>query len=517
MYKKIFLALFIIIFTTIYTFSQSCYSPMIDSAISKVTLQTLTLLNRQLSGDTTVMIGGNLDTIKSRHYLQPGNQKAAQLIYERFQSFGLITSYWSFSASGVNVIGKITGSKYPNQYFIMCAHYDDMPTGLIAPGADDNASGTVCIIEAARVMSNLIPDYTVLFIAFDEEERGLYGSKAYADTSFAHGDSIVGVLNLDMIAWDGNADNKVRILTNTNSVPFADVNYSAASIYVPGLVPMKVSSTSGGSDHYSFWQRGYKATCTIEDDFNPYYHTVNDKFSNINQQYFTLCSKASVAAFFVNAFDYKISFVHSALSSVSDTSSRIASVTIKSPHLLGLSGLKAPRLYYKVNTGSFNYINHFYSNLDTFKFLIPGQPQGSAVYYYFAAQDSLSRFVGTSPQGGKGIEPPGTIAPSGLYSYSITTGIAENEQPVKYDLLQNYPNPFNAETIIEFSIPKISGVRLTVYDVLGREVVTLIDDKLPGGSHKVLFNAGSLPSGMYFYSLFTDEVKTGTKKLILLK
>ena len=100
---------------------------------------------------------------------------------------------------------------------------------------------------------------------------------------------------------------------------------------------------------------------------------------------------------------------------------------------------------------------------------------------------------------------------------SITTGIAENEQPVKYDLLQNYPNPFNAETIIEFSIPKISGVRLTVYDVLGREVVTLIDDKLPGGSHKVLFNAGSLPSGMYFYSLFTDEVKTGTKKLILLK
>jgi Zn-dependent M28 family amino/carboxypeptidase len=114
----------------------------------------------------------------------------------------------TFNATGKNAYAIKIGTKYPNQKFIICGHFDDMPSGALAPGADDNASGTSAVLEAARILAPLQLEYTVIFIAFDEEERGLIGSHAYADSSFNRGDSILFVFNYDMIAWDGNNDYK---------------------------------------------------------------------------------------------------------------------------------------------------------------------------------------------------------------------------------------------------------------------------------------------------------------------
>ena len=198
--QKIVLIAVLTLLTTGSIFSQVAYSPRVDSIINLTNEQVISLLNRQLSGDTATIIGGSPYTILSRNWQSVHNPKAAQFIYERFQSFGLNSRYQYNSSSSVNVIAKITGTKYPNQQFIICAHYDDMPSGPLAPGADDNGSGTCAVIEAARLLSPYTFDYTLIFIAFDEEERGLYGSKAYADTALMHGDSIVAVLPLDMIA-----------------------------------------------------------------------------------------------------------------------------------------------------------------------------------------------------------------------------------------------------------------------------------------------------------------------------
>ncbi|HRE11119.1 MAG TPA: M28 family peptidase, partial [Ignavibacteria bacterium] len=110
---------------------------------------------------------------------------------------------------GQNVLATKIGSKYPNQYYIICGHYDNMPSGSLAPGADDNASGTCAVMEAARLLAPFTFDYTLIFVAFDEEEQGLIGSHAYADSSYNRGDSIKGVLNFDMIAWDSNNDYKL--------------------------------------------------------------------------------------------------------------------------------------------------------------------------------------------------------------------------------------------------------------------------------------------------------------------
>lgn len=94
--------------------------------------------------------------------------------------------------------------------------------------------------------------------------------------------------------------------------------------------------------------------------------------------------------------------------------------------------------------------------------------------------------------------------------------VEKNESINKFQLNQNYPNPFNPATIINFTIPKTSFVTIKVYDVLGREVATLINEEKTFGNYKVEFNASNLASGIYFYSMQAgDFVKT--KKLILLK
>jgi hypothetical protein len=73
-----------------------------------------------------------------------------------------------------------------------------------------------------------------------------------------------------------------------------------------------------------------------------------------------------------------------------------------------------------------------------------------------------------------------------------------NEIPTKFSLYQNYPNPFNPTTTIEFDIPERTNVKLTIYDILGREVETLIDKELEPGRYKLNFTATNLPSGVYF-------------------
>jgi len=90
------------------------------------------------------------------------------------------------------------------------------------------------------------------------------------------------------------------------------------------------------------------------------------------------------------------------------------------------------------------------------------------------------------------------------------------EIPKRFDLKQNYPNPFNPVTNIEFDIAKTGNVNLVIYDMLGQEVKTLINQELKAGKYKYDFNASSLPSGTYFYRLTSGDY-TKTNKMILVK
>ncbi len=85
-----------------------------------------------------------------------------------------------------------------------------------------------------------------------------------------------------------------------------------------------------------------------------------------------------------------------------------------------------------------------------------------------------------------------------------------------FKLQQNYPNPFNPTTQIKYSIPVESHVKLNVYNVLGNEVATLIDEDKPAGEYSVKFDASALSSGIYIYRLQTDY-STITKKMTMIK
>ena len=88
--------------------------------------------------------------------------------------------------------------------------------------------------------------------------------------------------------------------------------------------------------------------------------------------------------------------------------------------------------------------------------------------------------------------------------------------PTKFSLSQNYPNPFNPSTVIQYQLPTVSIVRLKVFDLLGREMVTLVNEKKSPGSYQVMWKAAGLVSGVYFYSLQAGSF-VDTKKLLLLK
>jgi hypothetical protein len=110
-----------------------------------------------------------------------------------------------------------------------------------------------------------------------------------------------------------------------------------------------------------------------------------------------------------------------------------------------------------------------------------------------------------------------------LTGSSGTTGVAEKRVPNTFELFQNYPNPFNPETRIGFSLPagqagihETRFVSLKVFDVLGREVATIINEPLEPGIHSTAWNTPGLPSGVYFYRL-TAGAFTSTRKLILLQ
>lgn len=112
----------------------------------------------------------------------------------------------------------------------------------------------------------------------------------------------------------------------------------------------------------------------------------------------------------------------------------------------------------------------------------------------------------------------------GIFFYTIPTDISASDEPVyKFSLEQNYPNPFNPSTKIKYSIPSTPlsfgerlGVRLVVYDVLGNEVATLVNEEKSAGSYQIEFDASDISSGIYFYRL-SAGLYTDVKKMILIR
>jgi len=183
--------------------------------------------------------------------------------------------------------------------YILCGHYDTIAKRTVgwdwkidpAPGADDNGTGIACILECARVLGGMSFDFDLRFVVFTGEEYGLLGSRHYVEEAVANGDSILGVLNIDMVGYDPEDRKSTVLMGNDRSEWIVDWLVEMTDSLGLDLEPAKVEMAGHmvfRSDHGPFMVEGYPAVSCWENiegdssEFNPYYHTVADTAGHIS-------------------------------------------------------------------------------------------------------------------------------------------------------------------------------------------------------------------------------------------
>ncbi len=232
-----------------------------------------------------------------------------------------------------NIIAQKEGIVHPDKTWIICGHYDsisDITTRMFAaPGADDNASGTAAVIEAARILQQYDFNYTTKFILFDAEERGKFGSEYYVKQAFNAGEKIMGVINLDMISYDSDDDGIFEINASEISSSQALGAYLNDNVadWTHSLVPdYAPDSGKRMSDHSSFGTFGYPAIFIIEDfdDFASGYHSLDDIVDYLNFPYYVQIARLAIVSL-------------AELAEISDPDIDVAAENSEQPHRFSLS------------------------------------------------------------------------------------------------------------------------------------------------------------------------------------
>lgn len=277
---------------------------LVEDIINQVSISSLSNFVNILSGETSFNYNGLPVTIETRNWGLAGNEVAADFIESTLISYGLQVVNQPFNELGKNIYAVQTGVQYPDQFYIIGAHYDDCgvlhcnpDSSDVAPGADDNASGISAVLEAARIMSNYNFKYSVIYALWDEEERGLFGSMFFADSARANNIFITGYINLDMIGWNDDDDLKAEVIVwDTENIPM--LGESVVNInerYNIGL-NLEYIYRDRGSDFISFWLNNYPAIGLIEDynNFNTNYHTAQDLIVNMDLEFYHKMAKMAI-------------------------------------------------------------------------------------------------------------------------------------------------------------------------------------------------------------------------------
>ncbi len=228
----------------------------------------------------------SLSAISSRRANLAGATTAQNLIVGWLQSLGLSPTLQTFGGSySKNVIAEIPGQVHPERIVVLGAHYDSINgsgSSQPAPGADDNASGSGGVLEAAHQLVAGGPyENTIRFVFFSAEEFGLVGSGYAATQSQNQGEQIVAMINLDMLAYKAASDTRdVDFATNNTNAALTTQCRSIGQLYVPNWASSTGVLTAGTSDHQSYFSHGFPAVFPFEDmtQYSPYIHTANDTY-----------------------------------------------------------------------------------------------------------------------------------------------------------------------------------------------------------------------------------------------
>jgi|GEM_PF-1342389 len=200
--------------------------------------------------------------------------------YMKTLDFDTVYKHTYGSGYSPNIVGIKFGKVSPDEIYLLGAHYDSYSAGM--PAADDNGSGTAGVMEAARVLLRHDFKRTLRFVLFSGEEMGLDGSAAYAKKAADNNDNILGMINMDMIAWNNVTKVQVFIAFRKSDPAFYNTFCANAVKYIPSITCVDGSSSqwANGSDHVSFWNNGYPNALYLGDDLinknHPYFHKSTD-------------------------------------------------------------------------------------------------------------------------------------------------------------------------------------------------------------------------------------------------
>jgi hypothetical protein len=297
-----------LLFVVVYliTFNAFAQHANVQQIVQQVSQDSLVTYVKQLTG----LLPIGVDTIKTRYKGTAGNSMTEQYIMQKLSSWGVAFDEIVFSSTGKNIIAKIPGRR-TDRVMMMGAHFDAVGTSnpditVYYPGADDNASGTAALLEAARVCANYQFPITLHFAFWDEEEQNLVGSKY---TAPEYMNKLVGYINHDMIGWSLNNDSVVEIHTASSghSIELAQRVINIMNLYNVPLKPKLMNPGNPNTDHGAFWQNNLTAVGINEiydgPLMNPHWHRPSDSLATMNIPYFVSVSKLGLTTLLHEAMD----------------------------------------------------------------------------------------------------------------------------------------------------------------------------------------------------------------------
>lgn len=224
-------------------------------------------------------------TLQTRHSYTPQMTQACAYALDAFTALGMEAYLDPFTYNGhalTNVVAIKPGTVDPSRIYVVGGHLDSTSPSpnTTAPGAEDNGSGAVAVIEAARLFASLHTDYTIYFICFSAEEQGLIGSSHFASEADQLNLDIRGVLIFDMIGYYDPADDDIWIEgfhNGTSSTWLMDLLAQNTTAHTD-LAFYQYPGEGWGSDHEPFHAHGYPAVLSLEYEWDSYpcYHRTCD-------------------------------------------------------------------------------------------------------------------------------------------------------------------------------------------------------------------------------------------------
>ena len=281
-------------------FAPELAAPQLSDRKNDAVDQMVALVN---AASVESLIQG-LQDHQTRYALADNRLQVAEWIRQKFLDFGLtdvvLQPFEWQNTTQYNVIATLPGSIYPDEYIIVGGHHDCITYSnpmVFAPGADDNASGSVATLEMARVMmeAGYQPHCSIRFVTFAAEEFGLWGSKHHSAQTEEAREQVRLMMNHDMIANQNSPQPwQVRLMPYDGSMEHSHHAARITNRY-SDLTAYFGSMNSGSSDSFPYWTHGYNVIYFFESEFSPVYHSVNDLVANLNPQYCAEVIKASVA------------------------------------------------------------------------------------------------------------------------------------------------------------------------------------------------------------------------------